>query len=85
MAKIMCRYCKLNGYYLVTNNSKLPLANYRKIQQTDSALRQQYSSTTYALSPYLPLFYFMKALYTICFYDHLIYFYDFFIHLIKIS
>ena len=20
MAKIMCRYCKLNGYYLVTNN-----------------------------------------------------------------
>ena len=26
MAKIMCRYFKLNGYYLVTNNSYLPLA-----------------------------------------------------------
>lgn len=23
MAKIMCRYCKLNGYYLVTNNRLL--------------------------------------------------------------
>lgn len=24
MAKIMCRYFKLNGYYLVTNNSHVP-------------------------------------------------------------